>query len=226
MGEDADWVEGDVAPDFDPGLAAQSGADRRAQAGGNQRLGKSHDAVGAGAVRFAETEPVVLFVSDDAGRLNLAGRVDNAADDALGADRLPDAPAGIDGLEAVVLPGTFELVEVPPGQPVLGCHHCSVRPQQRHNGVQGGRHRVRLDREDDVVLRPGIAAVGDQCGVGDAFYAVLDELEAVSLHRRQVRAARDQRHVRAGQRELRPHVATDGARAEDGDPHRVQTSAA
>ena len=150
----AERVEGDVAPELDPDLAADAAAQRRAQAGVDQRLRQRRDALGAGAVRLAQAEAVVIDVADHARRFDLAGGIDDAADHALRADRVPDAAAGVDGLDAAVgVTAPVEAVEVPPGHAVLRRDDGGLGPEQRRDGVERGRDRVRLDGEDDVVLR-------------------------------------------------------------------------
>ena len=96
-GQRGDRVEGEVAPELDPDLVADVGADRRLEAGGDQRLARARSRAPTRlAGRLAEREAVAVDVADDARRVDLGRRIDDAADRALGPDRVPDAAAGID----------------------------------------------------------------------------------------------------------------------------------
>src|SRR5687768_4368998 len=97
-------------------------------------------------------------MEDDAGLSDLAGRIDDAADDTVGANSLPDAATGVDRFQAALLPLARQAVEVPPWDAVLGCDDSGLSPKQRLDGIQGGRDGVGLEREDDVVLGAGLFA--------------------------------------------------------------------
>src|SRR5207247_10301207 len=74
--------------------------------------------------------------------------------------------------------------------------------------------------EEDAVGDRKVAAVLD--GRGPTAVLALNgrsEAQPVAPDRREVLAARDQRHALAGARELRAEVAADAARAHDRDVH-------
>ena len=88
-GQRRDRVEGEVAPELDPDLVADVGADRRLQPGRDQLLARAACALGLLARRLAEREAVAVDMADDAGRLDLGRGIDDAADRALRPDALP-----------------------------------------------------------------------------------------------------------------------------------------
>ena len=80
---------------------------------------------------------------------------------------------------------------------------------------------VRLHGEDDHVLRPSLGeASGGLDARGDVVGAVGHrEPHAPGADRLQVRAARDERHVLAGDRELDADVSADRAGTDDAEFH-------
>src|SRR5439155_10388832 len=111
-------VERDVPDQLQPDLVAESLLDRRLQPAGGERLRDPEAALAAAAVRLADREPRSLDVLHDAGRDELGGAVDDAADRARGGDRVLDRAARVDGLEPRPLERAALGVEVPPGDPV------------------------------------------------------------------------------------------------------------
>ena len=196
-GQRRDRVEGEVAPQLDPDVAADIGADRGLEAGGDKCLRDRLDAIGALAGRLAEREAVALDMVDDTRLRHVGGRVDDAADGALGADPLPDAAAGIDGFDAGALERTAGLVEIPPRDAVLGGDDGGIGTEQRRDGVERRRDRVRLEAEDDAVLRAKLRGVGGGADEVNRLVAVLDQAQAVGADRREMGAAGDQRQVEA-----------------------------
>ena len=215
--EGADRVEGDVAPQLHPQLVAQARSHRSAQPGGDQRPRQPRRALGLRAVGLAEGEAIALDVADHARLGDLGGRVHHAADHPLRSDAVPQQAAGVDGVEPPIPPLPVEAVEVPPRHAVLRWHHRRLGPQQWPHALDDASDLVRLQRQDHVVLHARLGRVFDAARACDAALAVDQQRHAVRLHRRQVRAARDQRHVLARERELRAEVAADRARSIDGD---------
>ena len=91
----------------------------------------------------------------------------------------------------------------------VGAHHGRDARQRR-------RVVVRLDRDDDHVDWPDAARILLGPGPhGEVAEHRAADLEAALPNRCQMRAARDERDVMTGARELRAVVAADGTRAED-----------
>ncbi len=216
----ADRIERHVAPELDPELVADLGTDGRLEAGGDQRLGQRRRARRLLAVRLAEGEAVAIGVLDDAGLGHLGGGIDDAADGALGRQQLADYTAGVHALHAPAFVGAGELMEIPPGDAVDRRDDGRLRPQQRLHLLRGTWQRMRLQRDDDVVLRPGLRGGGDGADGDHRLAALAAQREALGLHRLQVRAARDDGHlgVTLGG-ELRRHQPAERAGAEDAELH-------
>ena len=90
---------------------------------------------------------------DHAGLGNFAGRVDHAADGALGPDASHCVPPG-STLSMRRFSKALQSIEIPPGHAVDRGDHRRVGPQQWLHLVDDARYRMRLQRDDDVVLRP------------------------------------------------------------------------
>ena len=125
-----------IAPQLDPDLAADVGADRRLHAGGDHLLGEARRALALLARRLAERDAGAVGVADDAGRLDLGGDIDGGADRPLGPERGGDRPAGIDGLDALAVMRPAEAVEIPPGDAVLHGDDGGVGAEQRQDRRQ------------------------------------------------------------------------------------------
>src|SRR5205085_248376 len=85
--------------------------------------------------------------------------------------------------------------------------------------VGDSRQRMRLDAQDDVVLRSRLARVVSAMRTHDVRLAFADQLQAALAHGGEMRPARDEGHVVAGERELRAHEPADRSRSEDADLH-------
>src|SRR5579871_4140311 len=72
------------------------------------------------------------------------------------------------------------------------------------------KHDARIRNSRDIVGTPRMS---------HKVVPVTDDANAGGLHRRQMRAARDQRDVEAGPRQMRSKKSTDGAGANDGELH-------
>ena len=72
---------------------------------------------------------------------------------------------------------------------------------------------------DDIVLGPGFGRIFRRRYARGPFFAVLDQLETVLLHRGQMRPAGDQGDVGAVQCQACPEIAADRAGAVDTDLH-------
>lgn len=134
-------------------------------------------------------------MSDQAGRIDLDGRIDDGADDALGPDTLPDRSAGIDCTEPLAFKHATRLVEIPPGHAVLhGDYGCPLT-QQRRDLLKRRRQRMRLQRQHDIVLHAEFLGARRRPHPRDRFLAVLDQAKAIGLDRLQMRAARHDRQL-------------------------------
>jgi hypothetical protein len=118
QGQRTDRIEADVAPQLEPDIPADRVADWRIAPGRNQSIAQRHDAVRSGALGFADDEALEQAMFDHAGRHDLAGGIDDAADGALRPNRLPLRRAGIDAFQMMTVERATLLVEIPPGNAV------------------------------------------------------------------------------------------------------------
>ncbi len=222
MGERADGVEHHIAPELQPDLRAKVGRDRRLEAGASQGFGELLDAFRSGPVRFAQGEAVALGHLDHARRHQFAGRIDHRADDPLVLDVGGYDPVRIRRAHRATFVRAGELVEIPPGDAVLQRHHTGVRTQQP---AEGGRHSadlVRLDRQQHRVLGTALVDGAGPGVLGDLLAPVLlDQPEALAADGGEVGSPGDEGHVLSGQGKPRAQKASDGARADHRQLHRV-----
>ncbi len=111
------------------------------------------------------------------------------------------------------------LVEIPVRQTVDRGDDGRVGAEQRRNQIDDGGNRMRLQRDDDDILRPELCGIIRAAHFDGMFLAVDAQLHAVRLHRREMRSARHETHVRTGSRELRAHIAADRTGALHADLH-------
>jgi len=220
VGQRADRIEAEVAPQLQPDFRADIRQDGRLEAGVAEALRQGAHALGVGAVDLAERKAVAFDHADHARRVELGGRVDDAAERTLDRQAGRDNAAGVHRLDAAAFIGSAVLVEVPPGNAVLRRDHQGVRPDQRH---QVGYHRgdlVRLHAQDHHVLHAEVGHAVAGCQARHFPAAVgLDECHAVGAHRLQVGAADHHAYLFADAGQTHGQIAADGAGAGHTDFH-------
>jgi hypothetical protein len=108
---------------------------------------------------------------------------------------------------------------------VLHRDHRGVRSDHRLDVPAGALDVPQLDAEQHDVDRPDLGGiVGRLCELEVGVAARTLDLEAILLHRREVRAAGDEGHVRAGMRQRRAVAAAHAARSDYRDTHRTLPS--
>src|ERR1700679_4398339 len=90
---------------------------------------------------------------DHAGRHDLAGGIDDAADGALGSNRIPLRGAWIDAFQMMAVQRAALLVEIPPGNAVHRCENGGARAEERSERARAGVGLLRLECAYDDVLR-------------------------------------------------------------------------
>jgi hypothetical protein len=219
----ADRVEAQVAPELEPDLGADVLEHRRLEPGLLEQLGELLDARGLRTVELAHRKPVALNVADHPGSHQLGGRVDDAADDAVDGDAGGDDAPRVDGLDPRPFVRPAQALKVPPGDAVLHGHDDRVRAEQAAHLLRHRRHLVGLHGGYHDVVH---ASLGDPVGclrrIDEVLGAVLhDQLEALFPDGLEVRAAADECHVLARQRELDAEHAADRARSNNADFHAI-----
>jgi hypothetical protein len=166
MGQCRKRVEGAVAPQLDPDLAADVAADRALEAAAIMVLDKRFHAFAAAAVEFAQAEAVAFDQAHHAWGHQFAGRVDHAADEAFGFNVPRDQATRVQAVQAAAFKRADQLVEVPPGHTVDHGHHAGLRAEQATQVGQQVLHLVRLHGQQHHVLftRVGVTFHGAQRG--------------------------------------------------------------
>src|SRR6516225_3145191 len=220
MGERADRIEADIAPEFQPDLIANAIEHRRLHAGRAEQAGQRFDIGRDRSGGLAEREVIAVDVTDHARRLDLRRRVDDAADGALGSELVPLSAAGVDAFQPRAFIRAAVLVEIPIGDAVDGGNNARAWPEQRPHGVDDVGNGVGFQANDDKILRAEFGGIVGAAQTYHALFAVDEELEAVLAHRRKMRPTRDQADIRARTRQLHAEISANRAGAVDADLHR------
>src|SRR5712671_2820302 len=221
MRQRADRIETDIAPEFEPDFVADPIEHGSLQPRLDEQRGEPFDICAFFSGGFAEWKAVAIDMPDDAGRLDLRRRIDDAPDRALRTQFAPLPSAWIDTLKGRSLALVAVLVEVPVRNPVDRSDNPRVRAQQRLDRFDDAGDRMRLQANDDEILRSQFGGVVGAAGMHDALFITNQQLEAVGTHRGQVSAARDQADIRSRQRQLHAEIAADRAGAVNTDFHAV-----
>ncbi|MEY9261681.1 hypothetical protein ABIF23_001076 [Bradyrhizobium elkanii] len=224
MGEGADWIETDVAPQLEPNLVTDAVEDGRFHARGREQLGKFLDVGCDLAGGLAQRKVVAVDVADHAGRLNFGGGVNHAADGAFGTQLVPLPTARIDALERRSLVPTTMLVEIPIGNAVDGGDDAGPIAQQRSHRLDDAGDRMRLEANDDVILLAEFGGAVGTTRMHDALLVADQELQAVLPHCGEMRAACDQADIGASAHQFDTEIAADRTGAVDADSHEILAS--
>ena len=128
-------------------------------------------------------------------------------------------PVRVQPLDPPSVPGPAVALEVPPRDPVLRRYDRCLRPDKRCQPWGDLRQAVGLDREEDEVDLAHLLVVVSRGGVGLEVALRAPHPDASRLHGPQVRAARYQEDIVAGQAEPGAQVGTDGPGADHRQPH-------
>ena len=161
---------GSPAADTTPPMIAAGAIASVIGPGGQRQVPVEDIVTGPGQTSLAKGEFVAVGVGDDAGLGNFRCRVDTAADGAFGADLIPLAVAAVNGVEPPVLEFTGQLVEIPPGNTVLGGYHGGIRSEQWRHSIHDRGYGMSLQGNDDVLLR---ACLGGVVGGGHLHHLLL-----------------------------------------------------
>ena len=156
---------------------------------------------------------------DNAGLDDLRRGINDAADGSLGLEAVPLDTAGIDALDHPALELAAMPVKIPVWHAIHGGHHAGVIGQQRLHLADGRAELVRLQPDDDEILRAKLGGIVGAGRTHDDFLVVLQQAKAVAPHRFEMRAARDQADIDPGLSELGTDVSTSRSGAEDAYLH-------
>jgi hypothetical protein len=221
MGQGADRVEAQVSPEFEPDLRADVLQHWRLESGLGERRRNGLDAFTFGAIQLAHGETISFNELDNARRGDLGRGKYHAAEDALDLNVGHQRAIRIHCLDPPALKFAAVLLEIPPGNTVLGRDHDGLVVEQAGDLLGDGLDLVRLERQDHDVLLAGLAKLARGLDVARHMFAAIlfDQLQAVPAHGLEVRAARNQRDFLAREREFRAHQTADSAGADDADLH-------
>ncbi len=208
LGQGADRIEAQVAPQLDPDLVTNI-SHRRLQSRIDHCLGQRLHAFGFLTGWLAQGEPLAVGVPDNPWLDDLAGRVDNAADRSLRPDSPPLFTVRVDRFDDAILPGALELVEIPPRHTIHHGHHRSAGAEHGLHGIDDVHRGMRLECNDDIVLLAQFRGVVGDRGVRFQALTILFQYQAVGTHRLEVCAARNQGNVLTRPREHGPHETAD-----------------
>ena len=173
---------------------------------------------------LAERKAVAIDMADHAGRLDLGGGIDDASDRALRRQFAPLPSAGIDAFQDRTFVRAAVLVEVPVGNAIDRGDDARVRPEQRLHRFDHAGDGMRLQADDDEILRPEFGWIVGAARMHHVLLVADQKLEAVGAHGGEMRAARHQADIGAGPRELHSEITTDCAGAVNTDFHGVSVS--
>ena len=219
--ERRDRIPGQAVDHLGPQLGADVALHRRLEAGLAHRLAERRHPGRVRSVGLAERQVAGLVLElRDARSGHLAAGPVGAAQRALGAEQRPLPAAGIGALQPAALERAAELVEEPVGRAGRRRNECRVRPEQRHDAVERRQILMRLEGDDDVVLRAELRRVVGRRHADREILARRYETQAVPADRRQMRTAGDQAHLDAlHPRKMRADDSADRAGAVDADLH-------
>ena len=208
-----------LPPQLHPDLIANARPHRRLQPRRDQRLAQSLRPPGPAAVRFAETETVAITMLDHARLRHFRRRINDTTKRLARRNDLPQLAARIDTLHPPIPERRIEPIEIPVRHPVDPGHQRAVRPHHLRDVRRRRRQGMRLQRHEHIVLPPRLRRTADAARVADGLALGRAQDHAVLLHRRQMRPARDEGHIRPRRRELGAEEAADCAGAKNRNFH-------
>src|SRR5258707_9681136 len=170
MRQRADRIETDIAPQLEPDFVADPIEDGSLKSGLDEQCGEPFDIRAFFSGGFAERKAVAIDMADHAGRLDLRRRINDATDCALRTQFAPLPPAWIDALKRRSLALVAMLVEVPVGNSVYSGDNPRVQAQQGLDCFDDTGDRVRLQANDDKILRPQFGGVIGATGLHYALF--------------------------------------------------------
>ncbi len=155
----------------------------------------------------------------DAGLDGFAGDIDGAAEHALRADRAPLPVAGIDAFQTQIGILAVQSVEIPPRHAVLRRDDRRRRAEQRLQALRRVPALMRLQGDDDIVLRAQLGRIARRRQFGDMLGAAAQQLEALRPDRVQMIASCDNRYVRTASFQHDREITTNGSRTKNTNFH-------
>src|SRR5260370_19506152 len=158
-------------------------------------------------------------MTDHAGRLDLGRGIDDASDGALWRQLAPLPSAGIDALQRRAFMTAAVLVEIPIGDAIDRGDDTRARPEQWLHRFDHAGDGMRLQADDDKILRAKLAGIVWAAWLDHALLVTDQQFQSALAHRGEMGAPRDQADVGASAQELYTEISTDRAGAVDTDLH-------
>ncbi len=117
-----------------------------------------------------------------------------------------------------------ETVKVPVRHTVDRGDACAAGSHHAGDRGRGGRQPMRLDRDHDIVLRPGFRRVGHTTRTNRYRVVAAMKGQSVLAHRRQMGTAGNKGDIDAGRRQPGAEQPADRAGSEDPDPQGISPS--
>ena len=171
-------------------------------------------------IRTKDFEAVAFDVLDHAGRDQLGCGIDHTANDALGRNMCADDAVRIHAPDTGSGQSCAVAIEIPIRDTVLHRHHDRVRAEHSRHLRCDRLDLMRLDRENDQILHPGLGVI-----VGGAHARLLlgsvgrDQAHAAGMKRLEVLATSDESNLVPPERETQTDKGADGAGADDCNLH-------
>ena len=219
MGQRADRIEADIAPQLEPDFVADTVEHRRLHSSLDEQSGQPLD-VGTPLARgLAEGKAIAIDMADHAGHLDLGRGIDDASDGALRRKLAPLPSAGIDAFKDRTFVTAAVPVEIPVGNAIDGGDDARSRPEQRLHRFDHAGNGMRLQANNDKILRPKLGGIVGAARPHHALFIADQQFKSAFAHRGQMRSPRHQADVGACARQLHPEIATDRAGSVDADFH-------
>jgi len=137
-------------------------------------------------------------------------RISDTADQPVWIDTSRQYTIRINGSDHTIGILSSELLEIPPGNPILERHHYAFWAHQRAELIDNGLYLVGLERHEHHILRSEITdAIGGGQASRHLFLISLDQLHTACLNRSQMWTAGDNRDFVARFGDPNRHVAAN-----------------
>src|SRR5690348_6048110 len=172
--------------------------------------------------RLADRELSSMLMPDHAGGHDFGRGEDHAADGTFGAEHPPLPAPRIDALQSRPPGDSARAVEVPVRQSVAGRDHTGAIAQQRPHRFDRLRDLMRLERDDDVVLRAQCLRIVGAARMDDVLVPIDAQAQPIIAYRHEMLAAGDDAHFEIGYaRQLGSDEASDRACAKHANLQRT-----
>src|SRR5258706_16185594 len=170
MGQSADRIEADIAPQLEPDFVADAVEHRSLHPGFDEQSGKPLYVRTGLARRLPDRKAIAVDMADDAWCLDFRRGIDDASDRPLRSKLAPLPSAGIDTLQRRPFVAAAVLIEIPIGNSIDRGDDARSRPEQRLHRLDYAGDGMRLQANDDKILRPKLGGIVSAAWLHHAFF--------------------------------------------------------